>query len=110
VLGFENLSGAPQLGGVYKITSGKLPNGGVAYTGALNIDPLQDNLNADLPCYRFRWATGTSGLAFRSGNRLAVAAGWGPDVEILCLKQENADFQGNCLSKTGGKGFYSILK
>ena len=33
VLGFENLSGAPQLGGAYKILSGKLPNGGVAPTG-----------------------------------------------------------------------------
>lgn len=110
VLGFENLEGATELGGAYKITSGKLPNGGVAYSGALNLDPLPDTLNAENKCYRFRWATGTTGLAFRSGDKLAVAAGWGPDFEILCLRQGNADLQGEFLGKTCGKGFYSILK
>ena len=110
VLGFENLVGAPELGGVYQIISGKLPNGGVAYTGALNIDPLPETLNAESKCYRVRWATGTTGLAFRSGDRLAVAAGWGADVEILCLRQGNADLQGEFLGQTCGKGFYSILK
>ena len=79
VFGFENLVGSPTLAGVYKITGGKLPNGGVAYTGALNIDPLSQALNSDGKCYRFRWATGTTGLAFRAGDRLAVAAGWGAD-------------------------------
>ena len=90
VLGYENLSGAAQLGGVYKISSGKFPNGGVTYSGAMNIDPLTDSLLVDAPCYRFRWATGTTGLAFRVGDRLFVAAGWGADYEVLRLRLDHA--------------------
>jgi hypothetical protein len=111
VFGFENLVGSPQLGGVYQITSGKLPSGGVAYTGALNIDPLTQALNSDGKCFRFRWATGTTGLAFRAGNRLAVAAGWGADYEILRLTLNHADsLAGDFLSKSGRKGYYTLTE
>jgi hypothetical protein len=111
VLGFENLTGAPKIGGVYKVTSGKLPNGGVPYTGAMNIDPLAEKLVADAPCYRFRWATGTTALAFRVGDRLAVAAGWGADYEVLRLKLDHADFLGgDFLGKNGAKGSYNLDK
>jgi hypothetical protein len=97
------------LGGVYKITSGKLPNGGVAYTGALNVDPLNQTLNSDGKCYRFRWATGTTGLAFRAGDRLAVAAGWGADFETLRLTLNHADgLAGDFISKSGLKGYYTL--
>jgi len=109
VFGFENLVGAPELGGVYKITSGKLPNRGVAYSGALNIDPLPRALNSDGKLYRFRWATGTTGLAFRAGNRLAVAAGWGADFEILRLALNHADgLAGDFTSKSGLIGYYTL--
>ncbi|MDR3401328.1 MAG: hypothetical protein P4L99_02430 [Chthoniobacter sp.] len=111
VLGYEMLAGAPQIGGVYKITSGKLPNGGVAYTGAMNIDPLSESLIADAPCYRFRWATGTTALAFRVGDRMAVAAGWGTDYEVLRLRLDHADgLGGDFLGKTGAKGSYNLGK
>jgi len=111
VLGYEVLAGAPQIGGVYKITSGKLPNGGVAYTGAMNIDPLSESLIADARCYRFRWATGTTALAFRVGDRLAVAAGWGADYEVLRLRLDHADgLGGDFLGKTGAKGSYNLGK
>jgi hypothetical protein len=111
VFGFENLTGAAKLGGVYQITSGKLPNGGVAYTGALNIDPLPQKMNSTAACYRFRWATGTTGLAFRFGDLMAVAAGWGADYEILRLELNSAKgFQGDFLSKSGAKGSYTIDK
>ncbi len=107
--GFENLTGAAQLGGVYQITSGKLPNGGVAYTGALNIDPLPGNMNSNGPTYRFRWATGTTALAFRVGDRMAVAAGWGADFEILRLQMNNSKgLNGDFMSKSGSKGYYTI--
>jgi hypothetical protein len=111
VYGFENLVGAAQIGGVYKITSGKLPNGGVTYMGALNIDPLAEKLIADAPCYRFRWATGTTGLAFRVGDRMVVAAGWGADYEVLRLRLDHADFLGgDFLGKSGAKGSYNLDK
>lgn len=104
VLGYEVLVGAPNLGGVYQVTSGKLPNGGVTYTGALNIDPLPEKLMGDAPCYRFRWPTGTTALAFRVGDRMAVAAGWGADYEVLRFKLDHADFLGgDFLARSGGK-------
>jgi hypothetical protein len=109
--GYETLVGPAQLGGIYKITSGKLPNGGVTYTGALNIDPLSESLIADAPCYRFRWATGTTALAFRVGDRLAVAAGWGADYEVLRLRLDHHDGLGGAfLGKSGAKGVYSLDK
>jgi hypothetical protein len=109
--GYENLSGAAKLGGVYTILSGKLPAGGVTYTGALNIDPLAESLIADAPCYRFRWATGTTGLAFRVGDRLFVAAGWGPDYEVLRLRLDHAEgLGGDSLAKSGAKGSYQLGK
>ncbi|MEP6672241.1 MAG: hypothetical protein ABJF10_23965 [Chthoniobacter sp.] len=111
VLGYEVLTGAAQIGGVYKITAGKLPNGGVAYTGAMSIDPLSESLIADAPCYRFRWATGTTALAFRVGDRMAVAAGWGADYEVLRLRLDHADgLGGDFLGKTGAKGSYNLGK
>lgn len=111
VFGYENLVGAPQLGGAYRITGGKLPNGGVAYTGAMNIDPLSESLIADAPCYRFRWSTGTTGLAFRVGDRLLVAAGWGADYEVLRLRLDHAQgLGGDFLGKTGAKGSYNLGK
>jgi len=109
--GYENLSGSPKIGGVYTILSGKLPAGGVTYTGALNIDPLNESLIADAPCYRFRWATGTTGLAFRVGDRMFVAAGWGADYELLRLRLDHAEgLGGDFLSKTGAKGSYNLGK
>jgi hypothetical protein len=109
VLGFENLTGSAKLGGIYQINSGKLPNGGVAYTGALNIDPLPLKMNSTGDCFRFRWATGTTALAFRVGDRMVVAAGWGDDYEILRLEMNNSKgFNGDFMSKSGGKGYYTI--
>jgi hypothetical protein len=65
LLGFENLTGGGQLGGVYQILNGKLPAGGAAYRGGtLNIDPLPDSLGGTAKCYRIRWSTGTSAVGF----------------------------------------------
>ena len=111
VYGYEALVGAAEIGGVYKITAGKLPNGGVTYTGALNIDPLTEKLIADAPCYRFRWATGTTALAFRVGDRMAVAAGWSADYEVLRLRLDHSDLLGgDFLGKSGAKGSYNLDK
>jgi hypothetical protein len=109
VFGFENLAGSPQLGGVYKITAGKLPNGGAAYTGALNIDPLTGTLKGG-KCYRIRWSTGTTALGFVAENKLAVAAGWGADYEILRLKLDQGSLVGDFLGKTGATGSYTLTK
>ncbi len=110
-LGYEMLAGPAPIGGAYKITAGKLPNGGVAYTGAMNIDPLSESLMADAPCYRFRWTTATTALAFRVGDRMAVAAGWGADYEVLRLRLDHAGgLGGDFLGKTGAKGSYSLGK
>ncbi|HSI13204.1 MAG TPA: hypothetical protein VK961_14225 [Chthoniobacter sp.] len=110
VLGFENLVGAPQLGGVYKITSGKLPNGGTAYSGALNIDPLAASFSSTVKCYRMRWSTGTSAIGFLSKNRLAVAAGWGADWEFLRMQLSSASISVDLMNKTGAEGTYTLLK
>jgi hypothetical protein len=76
---------------------------------ALNIDPLSQALNSDGKCFRFRWATGTIGLAFRAGDRLAVAAGWGADFEILRLALNHADgLAGDFMSESGLKGYYTL--
>jgi|GEM_PF-3040804 len=110
VLGFENLAGAPQLGGVYKITGGKLPNGGAAYTGALNIDPLPATFSGTAKCYRIRWATGTSAVGFVVKNHLTVAAGWGADWEVLRFRLDTSALQVDLLNKTGAEGSYTIFR
>lgn len=110
VLGFENLAGAPQLGGVYKILSGKLPNGGVAYSGALNIDPLPATFSGTVQTYRIRWATGTSAVGFLTKGKLAVAAGWGADWEILRMQLQNASISVDLMNKTGAEGSYTLFK
>lgn len=110
VLGFENLAGAAQLGGVYKIISGKLPNGGAAYTGALNIDPLAATFSSTVKSYRMRWSTGTSAVGFLFKNRLAVAAGWGTDWEILRMQLSSTSISVDLMNKTGAEGTYTLLK
>lgn len=110
VLGFENLSGAAEIGGVYKVLGGRLPNGGAAYTGALNIDPLPATLNGNAKCYRIRWTTGTSAVGFLVKGKLAVAAGWGADWEVLRLRLENSSIAAELLNKTGAPGDYTILR
>ncbi len=110
VLGFENLAGAAQLGGVYKITSGKLPNGGASYTGALNIDPLPATFSGTAKCYRIRWANGATAVGFRVGDKLVMAAGWGADMEVLRFRAENASFSVDLLNKGGAEGEYTLLK
>lgn len=110
VLGFENLAGAAELGGVYKISSGKLPNGGAAYSGALNIDPLAPTFSGTAKCYRIRWATGTSAVGFLSKNKLAVAAGWGTDWEILRMRLQSSSISVDLLNKTGTEGGYTLFK
>jgi len=109
-LGFENLAGAPQLGGVYKILNGKLPNGGAAYSGALNIDPLAPTFSGTAKCYRIRWATGTSAVGFLSKNRLAVAAGWGADWEILRMQLQSSSISVDLRNKAGAEGGYTLFK
>jgi hypothetical protein len=110
VLGFENLSGAAPLGGVYKILSGKLPNGGIAYTGALNIDPLAATFTNSVKSYRIRWSTSTSAVGFLFKGKLAVAAGWGADWEILRMQLSSSSISVDLLNKTGAEGTYTLLK
>lgn len=110
VLGFENLVGAAQLGGVYKITSGKLPNGGASYTGALNIDPLPATFSGTAKCYRIRWANGATAVGFRVGDKLVMASGWNGDFEVLRFRAENASFSVDLLNKSGAEGEYTLLK
>ncbi len=110
VLGYENLSGPGELGGGYQVLSGKLPNGGVTYTGALNIDPLPAKLSGNAKCYRIRWTTGTSAVGFLSKNKLAVAAGWGADWEVLRFRLENSSIAVELLNKAGAEGEYTIQR
>lgn len=110
LLGFENLNGPAELGGGYKITSGKLPNGGIAYSGDLNIDPLPAQLGGNAKCYRIRWTTGTTAVGFQSQTKLAVAAGWGADCEMLRFRLENAGIVVDVINKAGTPGSYTLQK
>lgn len=111
VYGFENLKGPGKLGGTYQIVSGKLPNGGVEYTGALSIEPLDQTLNSDAKCYRIKWPSGAMALAFQVGDKLAAAAGWGKDTELLRLQLNDADgLVGDFVSATGATGYYTLGK
>ena len=110
VLGFEKLAGAPELGGVYKITGGKLPNGGAEYTGALNIDALPASFSQNTKCYRIRWATGSTATGFRLKDKLAVAAGWGADWEVLRFRLDNSSMGVELLNKSGAQGDYTIFR
>lgn len=110
VLGFENLAGASPLGGAYKIVSGKLPNGGAAYSGALNIDPLTATFTNTVKSYRVRWSTGTSAVGFLFKNRLAVAAGWGADWEILRMQLSSSSISVDLMNKTGAEGTCTLFK
>jgi hypothetical protein len=108
--GFENLTGSPQLKGAYTITAGKLPNGGTAYTGALNIDPVQGMMNGNANCYRIRWSNGQTALGFFFDNRFAAVAGWGADYEVLRLKLDQGALVGDFVSKNGARGYYTLTK
>lgn len=110
VLGFENLVGAAELGGVYKITGGKLPNGGAAYTGALNIDPLPATFSGTAKCYRIRWANGATAVCFAVKNRIAAAAGWGADWEVLRFRLDSSSMSVDLLNKSGAEGYYTIFR
>jgi hypothetical protein len=110
VLGFEKLTGSPQVSGAYTITAGKLPNGGVTYTGAMNIDPLKENMNTTARCVRFRWATGNFGIGFVLDNTVAVSAGGQTDFEILRLQLGNGSMNGDFLSAKGAKGYYTLIR
>ena len=110
VLGFENLSGGRQLGGPYRILSGKLPNNGAAYTGTLNIEALPATLNNTARCYRVRWTTGTTAVGFLVQNKLLVAAGWGADWEVLRIKAGSSSLTVDYLNKNGAEGSYTLGK
>jgi hypothetical protein len=109
-IGFENLSGAARLGGVYKITSARLPNGGAAYTGALNIDPLASTLSGNVKCYRIRWTNGATAVGFATNSFLAVATGSGADWEILRFKPDNTGISVESLNKSGAPGGYTVSR
>lgn len=110
LLGYENLNGPAELGGGYKILNGKLPNGGAAYTGELNIDPLPTKLYDNARCYRIRWTTGTTALGFQTQTKLAVAAGWAADFETLRFRIENSGIMVEVLNKAGALGSYWLQK
>jgi hypothetical protein len=110
LLGYENLNGPAELGGVYKVVSGKLPNGGAAYTGDLNIDPLPARMSGNAKCYRIRWTTGTTAVGFQIQTKLAVAAGWGADCEILRFRLENTGIVVDALNKAGAQANYLLQK
>lgn len=108
--GFENLTGSPQLKGAYTITAAKLPNGGAAYTGVLNIDPVPGTMNGNANCYRIRWSNGQTALGFFFDNRFAAVAGWGADYEVLRLKLDQGALVGDFVSKNGTRGYYTLTK
>lgn len=110
VLGFEALAGSPSLSGAYRITNGKLPNGGASYTGALNIDPLPATLSGAAKCYRIRWSNGATAIGFLIGNKLAVAAGWGADYEILRIRPSQSGFAVEALTKAGATRRFELAK
>jgi hypothetical protein len=111
VLGFENLSGGGrQFGGMYRILSGKLPNGGAAYTGTLNVERLPATLNGTAPCYRIRWTNGASAVGFAVQTRFLAAAGWGADWEVLRIRSGSSSLTVDFLNKDGGEGSYTLGK
>lgn len=110
VLGFENLSGGRQFGGMYRILSGKLPNNGAAYTGTLNIERLPATLNNTAPCYRILWTNGASAVGFVVQNKFLAAAGWGADWEVLRIRPGSSSLTVDLLNKSGGEGSYTLGK
>ncbi len=99
-LGRETLVGPVSGGGTYKIESGQLPNGGAAYTGAMNIEPLSAQVGSDGKAYRFKWATGTTGAAFSVGDTYAVCAGWGADYQLLRVRFYLGNLTGDFVGKS----------
>ena len=109
VYGSETLVGSPKLGGAYQ-SSGKLPNGGATYTGALTVEPGGATLNGDGETYLFKWPTGTVGAAFRAGDLVAVCAGWGADCQIVRFRIESGNLAGEFYGRDKSKGSYTLGK
>jgi hypothetical protein len=109
VLGFEKLRGAAELGGQYTIESGKLPNGGTEYSGALQIEPLPVK-DKEVKCYRILWSNGATAVGFLIKDKLFVGAGWGEDWEVVRIRPKADSFALEFLNKSGQPGSYTLSK
>jgi hypothetical protein len=107
VLGFEKLHGAAELGGQYTIDAGQLPNGGAAYTGTLQIEPLPIK-SKEVKCYRITWSNGATAVGFLIKDKLFVGAGWGPDWEVVRIRPKAGEFVLEFLNKSGEPGSYTL--
>jgi hypothetical protein len=109
VYGSETLIGQPTLGGSYEI-SGRLPNTGETYTGALKVESGTAVLNGDGQTCLFKWKTGTFGAGFRVDDLVAVCAGWGEDCQIVRFRIESGNLSGEFYGKDKAKGEYTLTK
>lgn len=107
VLGFEKLRGPAELGGQYTIESGKLPNGGAEYSGALQIEPLPIK-DKEVKCYRITWSNGATAVGFLIKDKLFVGAGWGADWEVIRIRPKADSFVLEFLNKSGQPGSYTL--
>ena len=98
-LGTEVLKGGATFGGEYKIVSAKAPTTGAEYAGTVSIKPLEivGAGDAEKP-YSVIWTLGTTkvyGVGIKTGDKLYVASGAGPDVNIGKFKIDNGCFAGD---------------
>jgi hypothetical protein len=98
-VGTEELAGPESLDGEFKITSAKSPTTGAAYTGTVSIKPLTIVGSAkDTQPYSVTYTLGAAkvqGIGIRTGDKLFVAAGAGPDLNIAKYTIGNGSFNGD---------------
>ena len=98
-VGTEVIKGPASLDGDFKIESAAAPTSGAAYSGTVSIKPLKIVGAGDSnPPYSIVWTMGTAkvyGIGIRSKNRLFIASGAGPDVNIGRFKIDNGSFSGD---------------
>ncbi len=104
--GSETMTGSKDLAGDYKLTDGKAPFTGDAYSGKAVIHPVRPAKLSGAPVYHLDWTLGdyqAQAAAFKVGDTLIAATSSGPEWAVVRFKIDPA---------TGAMSgdFYDILK